>query len=415
MLVRPSRHPAVLCTIAGQPVAVRIAYVTESFPPDVNGVAHTALRVTEQLAARGHELLIVAPRPARGRPAPQVSPGARVVRVPSVGLGYPGFRAGLPLPRLRAILAAHGAELVHLAGPFLLGAAAATAARRLRLPVVAVFATDLGAFARTYHAGPAGQAAAWRRLRRIHNAADRTLAPSTATASQLRSHGFERVWVWGRGVDTSRFSPARRSDRLRAALAPGGQVIAGYVGRLAAEKCLPLLSEVARLPGVRLVIAGSGPAEAAARRALPGALFLGPRHGDDLAAVYASLDVFVHSGPHETFGNTLQEAAASGVPVVAPAAGGPLDLVEHGQTGLLVPPGDGGALAQAVALLAGDPAWRGALGRAARSRVLCRSWPAACDELLGHYAAVLGGDGARRAGGPGGEDRTGRTGTAVPA
>jgi len=127
-------------------------------------------------------------------------------------------------------------------------------------------------------------------------------------------------------VDTARFDPARRSARLRSELAPGGEVIAGYVGRLAAEKRLDLLSGVAALPGVRLVIVGAGPGEAAVRRALPGALFLGLRQGDELARVYASLDVFVHSGPHETFGNTLQEAAASGLPVVAPATGGPIDL-----------------------------------------------------------------------------------------
>ena len=188
----------------------------------------------------------------------------------------------------------------------------------------------MAAYARTYHAGLPGQAICWRRLRRIHNRCDRNLAPSSASADDLRAHGVERVWIWGRGVDTVRFDPAKRSAELRAKLAPRGEVIVGYVGRLAAEKRLDLLSGVAALPGVRLVIVGSGPTEAAARRALPGALFLGPRHGEQLATVYASLDVFVHAGPHDTFGNTLQEAAASGLPVVAPAAGGPIDLVDDG-------------------------------------------------------------------------------------
>jgi phosphatidylinositol alpha 1,6-mannosyltransferase len=123
-------------------------------------------------------------------------------------------------------------------------------------------------------------------------------------------------------VDSSRFDPAKRSARLRAALAPGGELLAGYVGRLAVEKRLDLLAEVARLPGLRLVIVGSGPAEAAARQALPSAVFLGQRCGEQLATIYASLDVFVHGGAHETFGQTLQEAAASGLPVVAPASGG---------------------------------------------------------------------------------------------
>jgi phosphatidylinositol alpha 1,6-mannosyltransferase len=247
----------------------------------------------------------------------------------------------------------------------------------------------MAAYARAYHSGPVGEAACWRRLRRIHNAADRTLAPPTATAADLRARGFERVLLWGRGVDTTRFDPAKRSARLRAQLAPHGEVIVGYVGRLAAEKRLDLLAGAADLPGARLVIVGAGPAEAAARRALPRALFLGQRLGEDLARIYASLDIFVHAGPHETFGNTLQEAAASGLPVVAPASGGPIDLVRHNVTGLLVLPGDVAALASAVSALAADGALRVGQGRAARRDMLARSWPVMCDELIGHYQAVL--------------------------
>jgi phosphatidylinositol alpha 1,6-mannosyltransferase len=371
-------------------VSVRIAYVTESFPPDVNGVAQTALRVAEHLARRGHEPLVIAPEPAAGQARPDDSLGYPVVRVPSMPIPrYPQLRVGLPGPRVQAALAAHRADLVHLAGPFVLGASGCAAARRLGLPMVAVYATDMAAYARTYRAGSIGQRVCWRRLRRLHNAAGRTLAPSSASAADLLEHGVERVWVWGRGVDTSRFSPAKRSDGLRDRLAPSGEVIVGYVGRLAAEKRLDLLSEVAALPRVRLVIVGGGPAEAAARRALPGAVFLGPLEGDELAASYASLDVFVHSGPHETFGNTLQEAAASGLPVVAPAAGGPLDLVDDGVTGFLVAPGDAAALAGAVARLAADPVLRAAQGKAARLAVAGRTWPARGDELIGHYLAVL--------------------------
>jgi phosphatidylinositol alpha 1,6-mannosyltransferase len=236
-----------------------------------------------------------------------------------------------------------------------------------------------------------GEAAAWRWLRRIHNASDRTLAPSTASAANLRAHGVQRVWLWGRGIDTERFSPARRSLHLRHELAPGGQVLVGYVGRLAPEKRVDLLGQVAAMPGVRLIIVGGGPAGDALRRALPQAVFLGPRHGTELATIYASLDVFVHGGACETFGQTLQEAAASGLPVVAPAAGGPLDLVDDGHTGYLVAPGDAEALAGAVARLAGNPGLRAAMGRAGRERTASRSWPALGDQLIAHYSAVVGG------------------------
>ena len=363
---------------------VRIAIVAESFPPDVNGVAHCTLRVAEHLVARGHQPLVIAPAPAagtRGADGPFPCP---VSRVRSVAMpGYRSFRIGLPGRGLRSALAGHHADLVHLASPFVLGAPPHA------LPTVAVYQTDMPGYAKVYGAGRLGEAAAWRRLRRIHNAADRTLAPSTASACSLREHGVQRVRVWGRGVDTELFDPARRSERLRRELAPGGEVLVGYVGRLAAEKRVDLLGQVAALPGTRLVIVGGGPAEAALRRALPGAVFLGPRYGTELAGIYASLDVFAHSGARETFGQTLQEAAASGLPVVAPAAGGPLDIVSEGTTGFLVPPGAPGPLAAAVSRLVRDPAMRAAMGRAARQKVAGRTWQVLGDELIGHYAEVL--------------------------
>jgi phosphatidylinositol alpha 1,6-mannosyltransferase len=387
-------------------LSVRIAYVTESFPPDVNGVAHTAVRVAEHLVSQGHEPLVIAPEPAAGLARPDQTFDFPVVRVRSVGLPvYPGFRVGLPGRAVRDAIARHRADLVHLAGPFVLGACGGSAAQRLGIPAVAVYATDLPAYARQYHAGRIGYGICWRRLRAIHNAVDRTLAPCTATAADLDANGIERVWIWARGVDSVRFDPARRSPRLRAELAPAGELLVGYVGRLAAEKRVDLLAQISELAGVRLVIVGSGPAEAAIRRAVPAAVYLGQRGGEDLAAIFASLDVFVHSGPHDTFGQTLQEAAASGLPVIAPAAGGPLDLVRDGVTGFLVRPGDGQALADAVARLAADPVLCAAQGKAAREMVLDRSWPVMCDELIGHYEAVLEARGWKR---PAGRIRPGR-------
>ena len=373
---------------------MRVAIITESFPPDVNGVAHSVQRVTELLAKQGHHPLVIAPKPPRDAGDPGTFPYP-VVRVPAVPLpGYPSFRIGLPSIRIRDALVRHRAEVVHLASPVCLGAYGAAVAGRLGLPMVAVYQTDLPSYARAYKLGRAGEAFAWRWLRGIHNDAGRTLAPSTVTATGLHSRGIRNVWLWGRGVDTHRFDPARRSPELRAALLskgrPGGTVLAGYVGRLATEKRVELLARITALPGVRLVIVGAGPTEASLRQQMPDAVFLGERRGDELAAIYASFDVFVHSGPYETFGQTLQEAAASGLPVVAPAAGGPLDLVEDGVTGYLVPPGDSDAFAAAVARLAADPATRAAFGAAGRRKVLSRSWPALTEELIGHYAAVLG-------------------------
>jgi phosphatidylinositol alpha 1,6-mannosyltransferase len=379
---------------------MRVAIISESFPPDVNGVAHSVVRVAEHLVERGHSPLVIAPEPASGLPRVTGRLPYPVVRVRSVAMpGYATFRLGLPSPRIAQALISHGTDIVHLAGPFVLGARGSAVAQHLRLPMVAVYQTDVPAYAAAYaqrRGGGAlgvdalGEAAAWRWLRNIHNGADRTLAPSTASATALVEHGVERVWLWRRGVDAARFDPRHRSAALRRALAPRGEVLVGYVGRLAIEKRVDLLAPIASLPGTRLVIVGGGPAEGALRKALPDAVFLGPRHGAQLARIYASLDVFVHSGPFETFGQTIQEAAASGLPVVAPAAGGPVDLIENGVNGYLVPPLDSQALTAATARLVADPQLRAEMGAAGREAILGRTWSAVCDELVAHYEAVLG-------------------------
>ncbi|MEU5252308.1 glycosyltransferase family 4 protein [Streptomyces longwoodensis] len=367
---------------------MRVVIVTESFPPDVNGVAHCALQTARHLVDRGHSPLVVAPATPAG-PGPDALAPCPVVRVPSLPLpGYPQVRVALPSRRVTAAVAEHRADLVHLASPFILGVRGMAAAARLGLPAVAVYQTDLGGYARTYMG--VGEAAAWRRIRSVHAAADLTLAPSSAALRDLEDHGVPRVKLWPRGVDTVRFRPGHRDGALRHALAPHGELLVGYVGRLAPEKHVDLLAGVCGLPGVKVVVVGDGPSEPHLTEALPGAAFLGRRTGDELARIFASLDVFVHTGPFETFCQTVQEAMASGVPVVAPAAGGPLDLVAHGRTGLLVPPHDASAVRDAVRALAADPARRAAYGAAARDTVEGRTWAAIGDRLIEHYADVLG-------------------------
>ncbi|WP_030552002.1 glycosyltransferase family 4 protein [Streptomyces exfoliatus] len=365
---------------------MRVVIVTESFPPDVNGVAHCALQTARHLVRRGHTPLVIAP--AVADQAADADAPCAVVRVPSLPLpGYPQVRVALPSRRVAAAIAAHRADLVHLAGPFVLGVRGMTAAARLGIPAVAVYQTDLAGYARTYVG--TGKGAAWRRLRAVHGAADRTLAPSSAAVRDLEAHGIGRIRLWGRGVDTARFHPEFRDAALRRELAPDGELLVGYVGRLAPEKRVDLLSGAAELPGVRVVVVGDGPSGPALRTALPGARFLGRRTGADLARIFASLDVFAHTGPFETFCQTVQEAMASGVPVIGPDAGGPLDLVDHGRTGLLVPPGDPEALREAVGTLAAAPELRAAYGRAGRTAVEGRTWEVLGDELIGHYLEVL--------------------------
>ncbi len=362
---------------------MRVAVVTESFLPQINGVTNSVLRVCEQLTLQGHEALVIAPGSG-----PTVSSGAPVVRTPSWPLpGYGDFRVARRFPQMLATLSTFAPDVVHLASPVVLGAQAAYVARRLGVPSVAVYQTDLAAYATSYRLGLA-ESAVWRRLCKVHAVAARTLAPSRAAVHQLEAHGIERVARWARGVDLQRFSPSRRDERLRRRLAPDGQLLVGYVGRLAPEKELGLLAAVQDLPGVRLLIVGEGPQRRQLERELPKAHFAGLLTGVELAATFACLDVFVHTGSHETFCQAAQEALASAVPVVAPAAGGLLDLVQHGGNGLLFQPGSAVELAGRVRALHALPGARRRMSEQARRSVAGRSWEAAGRELTEHYREV---------------------------
>lgn len=361
--------------------------VTESYLPSLNGVTTSVMKVLDHLAARGHEAVVVCPGPAPARYA-----GFEIRAC--TGVDFQGFRAALPQRRLLREVLDLAPDVLHAAAPLGVGAQALELARRAGIPSVAVFQTDLPGYTRRYGLSLT-ENAAWRWLRRVHNTADLTLAPSSATLATLAEAGFERTRGWGRGVDAQTYHPNRRSREdvraLRRRLAPQGQVLVGYVGRLAPEKQVHRLLATARLPGVRLVLVGDGPSRPQLERTLEGTdtVLLGSLSGEPLANAYAAMDVFAHAGTQETFGQTLQEAAAAGLPVVAPASGGPVDLVIHGRTGFLVPPEDDQALADAVARLAGDPGLRARMGEAGRREVLPRSWSALGDALLGHYRDVI--------------------------
>lgn len=366
---------------------LRVAVVAESFLPTGNGVTTSVCRVLEHLSRCGHDAVVVCPGPA-----PESFAGARVIGVPS--FSYRQFPVGLPSSKVIRTLSSFAPDIVHLASPFILGAAGVTAAAQLGVPTVAVFQTDVAGYARRHHA-KLFHSTAWRWIRRIHEQADLTLAPSSSALEELRDHAVPRLALWQRGVDGQRFTPRRRNTpavaALRSRLAPNGEVLIGYVGRLASEKRVERLLVLAGLPGVRLVLIGHGPARRSIERALRPLepTFLGWQEGDDLADAYAALDIFVHTGTEDTFGQTLQEAMASGVPVVAPASGGPLDLVAPGLNGLLYGPEDDAGLRAAVANLAGNAEQRRWMGTAARVGVERRTWELLGDELIGHYRAVL--------------------------
>jgi phosphatidylinositol alpha 1,6-mannosyltransferase len=368
--------------------------VSESFLPTLNGVTTSVCKILDHLALRGHEATVIVPTAG----APATYAGFPVVEVPTIP--YRQFPVGLPGLHVQRLIEEFAPDIVHTASPFLLGAEAIAASRRLGIPSVAIFQTDVAGYARRNHLA-AATAVAWRIMRRIHRDATITLVPSSATMADLQRAGLQRLERWGRGVDLDGYHPRNRRNAattlLRSELSPNDEVVVGYVGRIAPEKQVERMSALRGIPGIRLAIVGGGPSMPSLKRVLGGmpVTFLGELRGAELAAAYASFDVFLHTGCEETFGQTIQEAHASGLPVVAPRAGGPIDLIEHGVTGFHYEPGNDRELHATIELLARDPALRSRMGEAGRRSVLGRSWELVCDELLGHYNAAL--DARRRA------------------
>jgi phosphatidylinositol alpha 1,6-mannosyltransferase len=375
--------------LCGHPEGVRVAIVAESFLPNVNGVSNSVVRILEHLRRTGHEALVVAPDNPPGQPrAERIHDGIRVHRVPSrMFPKVTSLPLGVPVPRMLRVLRGFDPDVVHLASPALLGYGGVRAARRLGVPAVAVFQTDVAGFAAAYGV-PAASRAVWAWTRHLHGLVDRTLAPSTWAIEILAAQRIPRVYRWARGVDVTGFAPSARDEALRRQWSPDGKPIVGFVGRLAPEKHVERLAVLARNDAIQLVIVGDGVDRAKLQSALPTAIFTGARYGDELVAAYASMDVFVHPGEHETFCQTVQEALASGLPVIAPDAGGPRDLVNPMHTGLLLAVDEfESRLPAAVDHLIDQ---RARYSAAARRSVVRRSWPTICDELLGHYEAVVG-------------------------
>jgi phosphatidylinositol alpha 1,6-mannosyltransferase len=367
---------------------MRVLVVSESFLPTVNGVTNSVCKVLDHLALRGHTAHVMVPSCG----APATYAGFPVEQIAS--LPYRQFPVGLPGLHVQRIIEEFAPDVIHVASPFLLGAEAIAAGRRLHIPTVAIFQTDVAGYARRNHLA-ALEAVAWRIMRRIHRDATVTLVPSSSTMADLRRAGLRRLKRWGRGVDLATYHPRNRAradtKRLRLELSPNGEVVVGYVGRVAPEKQVERMAALRPIPGIRLAIVGDGPGMPLVRKKLDGmpVSYLGQLSGAALAAAYASFDIFLHTGEEETFGQTVQEAHASGLPVVAPRAGGPIDLVADGVSGFLYEPGNSIELRRTVELLARDPALRARMGEAGRRGVLGRDWETICDELLDRYRKVI--------------------------
>ncbi|SDK53925.1 phosphatidylinositol alpha 1,6-mannosyltransferase [Cryobacterium psychrotolerans] len=366
---------------------MRVAVITESFLPTISGVTTSVCRVLEHLARHGHDAIVIAPAGA-----PPEYAGFPVHTVPA--LAYRQFPVGLPSPFVSRLLQDFRPDVLHAASPFLLGAQGIAAANRLDIPTVAIYQTDVAGYARRNNLGQAA-GLAWRLVKWVHEGADLTLVPSTASMADLRRIGLRRLEPWARGVDLVGYHPNHRSDptarALRERLSPRGEVVVGYVGRIAPEKQVERFRALRGLDGIRLALVGDGPSSDLVRRELAGmpVTWLGRLAGAELSAAYASFDLFLHAGTEETFGQTIQEAHAAGLPVVAPRAGGPIDLISHEEDGYLFTPNDERDMRRCVTRLAGDGELRRRMGEAGRRSVLGRSWENVCGTLLDYYERAI--------------------------
>ena len=389
--MNPDGNPLLVENFQPEHRGLRVALVTETYPPEVNGVALTIERLVRGLQARQHDIQLIRPRQAAadGLPSGADSPrqteqvlmrGLPIPRYPHLRMGLPAKRALLGLWTMRR------PDLVHVATEGPLGWSALQAARKLRLPVSTDFRTNFHVYSRHYGIGWLHKPVA-AYLRRFHNQAHCTMVPTAALQDELEEQGFERLLVVARGVDTQRFDPARRSEALRAAwgVERGGQVVLS-VGRIAPEKNLELLwrsFEAMRQvnPALRLVVVGDGPGRAVLQQRYPDAVLAGSRSGEDLAAHYASADIFLFPSLTETYGNVTPEALASGLAVLAYDYAAAAELIRHGENGLLAPPGDSDAFVRRAVDLAADAQLAQRLRCSARESTRSLDWMRICSQV----------------------------------
>ena len=359
--------------------SLRVAVVTETYPPEVNGVAVTLQQLVLRLQASHHQIQLIRPRQPLDHQQHRAGADELLVRGLEIPR-YPQLRLGMPMKRaLVAQWSRQRPDLVHVATEGPLGWSAVQAARQLRLPLSTDFRTNFHAYSQHYGIG-------WLRkpiaayLRKFHNLADCTMVPSSDLLQDLCAQGFERLMVVARGVDAARFSPVHRSEALRAqwGVAPDQPVLLS-VGRLAREKNLDLLVRSwqamrARQPDLKLVVVGDGPSRNALAQACPEALLVGAQSGDELARHYASADLFVFPSVTETYGNVTPEALASGLAVLAFDYAAAAELIRHGDNGLLAPRGDEAAFLSSAMDMVNNPALVQRLRERGRATTLTQDW-----------------------------------------
>jgi glycosyltransferase involved in cell wall biosynthesis len=377
-----------------RPASLRIAVVTETFAPEVNGVAMTLGRIVEGLLQRGHAVQLVRPRQSREDGVARDG----LDQVLSHGVPVPTYgelRFGLPSKgRLVKLWSERRPDIVHVVTEGPLGWSAVAAARKLHLPMTSSFHTNFHSYSQHYGMGLL-KSPIESYLRKLHNRTQATMVPTRAMAEELQGRGYDNVTLVSRGVAIEQFNPARRSESLRASwgVEPTDPVVI-LVGRLAKEKNVQLVLSAfaaiqAQVPRAKLVFVGDGPLRRSLEEACPSAIFAGVRQGAELAAYYASADLFLFPSLTETFGNVVPEALASGLAVLSYANAAALELIQHGHNGLLVANGDEDGFTRAAVELALDVACQQRLRAQAPQSVSHLAWSAVADSFEAVLREVL--------------------------
>lgn len=357
-------------------MSLAIAFVTETFPPEVNGVAMTIGRLVGGLRERGHRISVIRPRQGKGDAG-----GEHELALPGLPLpGYPGLRFGMPAGgRLTSQWRQNRPDLVHVVTEGPLGWSAVSVARKMGIPVTSGFHTNFDRYSVHYGMG-------WMRpalsayLRTLHRRTLATMVPTVALAADLAGEGLSGVRVVGRGVDTGLYDPARRSLALRHGWGVEGDgPVCLYVGRIAAEKNLALVEKAFAAiqvwhPQAKMVWVGDGPSARQLAADHPDHHFAGMKTGEDLAAHYASADLFLFPSLTETYGNVVAEAMASGLPVIAYRSAAAAELVVSEKNGMVASPGDERAYVDGALWMLDDAERLGKMAEAARQTMLPRSW-----------------------------------------
>ncbi|MFA5265037.1 MAG: glycosyltransferase family 1 protein [Opitutaceae bacterium] len=370
---------------------MKLAIVTETFPPEVNGVAMTFGIIAQELSRRGHQVTVYRPE-RRDLPDRETGKQYRVSTLPGFRIpGYPEIKMGFPArSRLEREWRMDRPDFVHVVTEGPLGASAVSAARSLKLPVTSSFHTNFHSYAGHYGCGPLKSlAVSW--LRRVHNRTARTFAPTPELCGELGAMGFKRLGVLSRGVDMRSFSPLRRSLKLRGEWrAAADNPVVLHVGRLAPEKNYPLLFRIYAAmrtanPRLRFVLAGEGPLQKSLQREHSECIFAGFFSREEIGRYYASADIYVHASTTETFGNVLTEAMASGLAVAGFDYAAAQQFMRNGENGLTAPTGNEKALSAAAVRLATDHALRLRLRSAAPASLAEQSWA----KVIGRFEADL--------------------------